>query len=200
MLGRPYSTHQGDEFSNPLIELPDASVHLLSFTNLIEAYVLAALRRQHRIQMHKVRDATVYLERKLRLKHPLASEQLETDGASLFIQKYGQLIDLPKAGQLAIEAVLRPYLRRIEHDKSGLAVRLYPVRRADPEAAPRSVVIDPYISFGKPALAGTGIPTAVVFRRFDAGESIEDLADDYGTSRSLIEEAIRYELPLRQAA
>jgi len=162
--------------------------------------VLASLRRQHKIQMHKVRDALLYLVKKLGAKHPLASERLETDGRSLFIKKYGQLIDLPEDGQLAIESVLRPYLRRIEHDASGLAIRFFPVRRTSDPESPRTVVIDPFLSFGKPVLTGTGVPTAIVTRRFDAGESIAELADDYGLSPTQIEEAIRYELPFRQAA
>jgi uncharacterized protein (DUF433 family) len=200
VLGRPYPTRQGDQFSAPLIELADPADRLLSFTNLVEAYVLASLRRQHRIEMHKVRDALLYLEKKLGSKHPLASERFETDGRSLFLRKYGQLIDLPEDGQLAIEAVLRPYLQRIEHDASGLAVRLFPMRRAADPESPRTVLIDPFLSFGKPVLTGTGVPTAIIFHRFDAGESIVDLADDYGLNPSQIEEAIRYELPFRQAA
>ena len=200
VAGRTYPTSQGGQFSPPLIELTDPSSHLLSFTNLVEAYVLASLRRRHRIQMHKVRDALLYLEKKLGAKHPLASERLETDGRSLFIKKYGQLIDLPEDGQLAIEAVLKPYLQRIEHDASGLAVRFFPVRRSADAESPRTVVIDPFLSFGKPVLAGTGIPTGIIFHRFDTGELIAELADDYGLDPEQIEEAIRYELPFRQAA
>jgi uncharacterized protein (DUF433 family) len=40
----------------------------------------------------------------------------------------------------------------------------------------------------------------LIFQRFDAGESIVDLAEDYGLSPSQIEEAIRYELPSERAA
>ncbi|HZF13778.1 MAG TPA: DUF433 domain-containing protein [Thermoanaerobaculia bacterium] len=200
VLGRTSPAEPGRS-SGPLIGLPDTAVPLLSFTNLVEAYVLAALRRRHGIKMKKVRDALSYLQRELGLPHPLATEALESDGTSLFLQRFGQLIDLPEAGQLALEPVLRPYLRRIERDESGLAARLFPLRRrADVTQAPRSVVIDPHVAFGKPVLTGTGVPTAVVFQRFDAGESIAVLAEDYGLSPSLIEEAIRYELPYERAA
>jgi uncharacterized protein (DUF433 family) len=200
VVGRTYPTSQGGQFSPPLIELADPSAPLLSFTNLVEAYVLASLRRRHRIQMHKVRDALLYLKKKLGAKHPLASERLETDGRSLFIKKYGQLIDLPEDGQLAIEAVMKPYLQRIEHDASGLAIRFFPVRRSADAESPRTVVIDPFLSFGKPVLAGTGVQTGIIFHRFDTGELIAELADDYGLDPEQIEEAIRYELPFRQAA
>lgn len=61
---------------------------------------------------------------------------------------------------------------------------------------PKAVVIDPRISFGRPVLVGTGIPTFILAERYKAGESIDELADDYGCNRFQIEEAIRCELPL----
>jgi uncharacterized protein (DUF433 family) len=55
------------------------------------------------------------------------------------------------------------------------------------------------VSFGRPVLAGTGIPTAVIAERYKAGESMDDLADDYGRRRLEIEEAIRCELSVEAA-
>jgi uncharacterized protein (DUF433 family) len=42
-------------------------------------------------------------------------------------------------------------------------------------------------------VAGTGVPTAAVAERYKAGDSIDDLADDYGISRQQVEEAVRCE-------
>ena len=61
------------------------------------------------------------------------------------------------------------------------------------------MVIDPHVSFGRPVLVGTGIPTAVIAERYKAGESIDELAGDYGRGPSEIEEAIRCELWLEAA-
>jgi uncharacterized protein (DUF433 family) len=58
---------------------------------------------------------------------------------------------------------------------------------------PRVVVIDPSVSFGRPCLLGTSVATAVIAERFHAGESVIDLAKDYGRSPQDIEEAIRCE-------
>jgi uncharacterized protein (DUF433 family) len=60
-------------------------------------------------------------------------------------------------------------------------------------------VIDPRIAFGRPVLVGTGIPTAVVAERYKAGESVDDLAGDYGRDRLEIEEALRCELDVAAA-
>lgn len=86
------------------------------------------------------------------------------------------------------------YLRRVEHDAAGLVARLYPFTRKRSLDEPKTAMIDPRIAFGRPVLVGTGIPTSVVAERYKAGESIDDLARDYGRERLEIEEALRCEL------
>jgi uncharacterized protein (DUF433 family) len=85
-------------------------------------------------------------------------------------------------------------LQRIEWDTAGTPIKLYPFVRKKEAEEPRFIVIDPYVSFGRPTLTGTGIATAVVASIFRAGETLEALAKDYGRSVSQIEEAIRCEL------
>lgn len=80
-----------------------------------------------------------------------------------------------------------------------MPIKLYPFTREHKADEPKTIVIDPYISFGRPVLAGTGIATTIIAQRYKAGESIEELAEDYGRSRSEIEEAIRCELWLEAA-
>ncbi len=60
-------------------------------------------------------------------------------------------------------------------------------------------MFDPRIAFGRLVVAGTGIPTAVLADRFDAGDLSDDLAKDYGLDRRVVEEAVRCER-LRRAA
>lgn len=144
--------------------------------------------------MQKVRPALKYLEKKLKVTHPLAHQQLLTDGVSLFAERFGQLVNLTKEGQLAVRELLEAHLRRIEHDARGLALRLFPFSRGESLQAPRIVVVDPRISFGRPVIDGTAVRTEVVARRLKAGESVVDLAADYGVEVKEIEEAIRYEL------
>ena len=80
-----------------------------------------------------------------------------------------------------------------------MVARLYPFTRKRMVDESKAIVIDPLISFGRPVLAGSGIPTAVIAERYKAGESVDELADDYGRERLEIEEAIRYELDERAA-
>jgi uncharacterized protein (DUF433 family) len=62
-----------------------------------------------------------------------------------------------------------------------------------PSPGPRVVMIDPRVSFGRPVLVGTGIPTAVLLARKEAGESIEEIAEDYGCETSQVAQAIAWE-------
>jgi uncharacterized protein (DUF433 family) len=198
-LGRFYTIESGRRFFKPVIEIANEKQRLLSFMNLIEAHILDAIRREHNIPLYKIRTAIEYLQKRFPSKHPIADQTFETDGLDLFIQKFGQLINVSQAGQLAMRELLQAHLRRIERDNSGIPVRLYPFTRKRDLEEPKVVVIDPHISFGRPVLTGTGIPTAVIAERYKAGESIDELADDYGRQRSEIEEAIRCELQLEAA-
>ena len=64
--GRKYPTSEGDQFFQPVIELPDDSQNLLSFINLVEIHMLDAIRRDHRISLHKVMIAIDFIKVMLR--------------------------------------------------------------------------------------------------------------------------------------
>lgn len=197
-LGQNYSTQRGPRFFEPVIELPDKNLNLLSFMNLVEAHVLAAIRRIHKVRLQEVRRAIDYVKREFpRSEHPLADKNFLTDGKSLFVKEYGQLINVSQRGQLEIEKVLDLYLHRIKCDSKGFPLRLYPFTREPdlkkPGDVPKLIVINPHICFGRPFLAGAGVPTEIIHERFQAGESIEELAEDYGRGADEIQEAIRYE-------
>jgi uncharacterized protein (DUF433 family) len=199
VVGRYYPVRGGRRFFKPVIELPEKTNHQLSFVNLVEAHVLDAIRRQHDIALPKVRRGMEYLRRQFGSRHPLADQKMKTDGNDLFVQKLGQLINVSKEGQLEMRELVNAHLHRLEWDSSGLATRLYPFTRKRDTSEPRVIVIDPYVSFGKPVLSGSGIPTAILAERYKAGESIDELADDYARSRLEIEEAVRCELVLEAA-
>jgi uncharacterized protein (DUF433 family) len=199
VVGRPFPTGMGTRFFEPLIMLPDPNRPLLSFMNVVEVHVLDGIRRQHQIRLAKIRQALRYLRQYFPARHPLADEKFETDGLDLFIHRYGQLINISQSGQLAMRSLLEAHLQRIERDPQGIAMRLYPFTKKRLPDEPRFVVIDPHVSFGRPALTSSGIATAVIAERYKAGESVDQLADDYGRDRLEIEEAIRCELQIEAA-
>ncbi len=190
---------KGQEFFKPVIFLAQKNPAMLSFVNLIEAHVLDAIRRVYGVALPAVRSTIEFLRKEFGSKHPLAEQRIETDGKDLFVRRFGQLITASKGGQLAMPELIDAYLRRIQRDERGFAVRLYPFTRKRDLEEPKVIVIDPHVSFGRPVLVGTGIKTIVIAERYKAGESIHELADDYGRERLEIEEAIRCELAIEAA-
>ena len=181
-----------------LIDVPKGSPTLLTFINLVELHILAAIRREHAISMPKVRAAIDYLKAhshsKYDHKHPLISKGLETDGLDIFIQRYGNLVSISQAGQLAMREVMSAALQRIKRDAKGIPIKLYPFTRSRIADAPTIIVIDPSMSAGRPVIAGTGLATIIIADRYKAGDSIDTLAHDYERKQTEIEEAIRCEL------
>lgn len=153
------------------------------------------------MRLPTVRRALDFIEERFGTPHPLAREQFQTDGLDLFLERSfpdrpDVLIAASRGGQLALRDVLIEHLRRIERDEQGIAARLFPFTRPDGSTQPRLVVVDPRVAFGRPVLAGTGIPTDILAERYAAGESVDELAEDYGCDRAAIEEAIRIEARL----
>jgi uncharacterized protein (DUF433 family) len=203
VLGREFPTSRGTSFTQPLIRVPPGQKRpiQLSFYNLVEAHVLAAMRRVHELPMPKIKRALALVERELGSKQPLIQARFETNGADLLIRSYAGSIQT-QDGQLLLEQLGLSY-SRIEWDaQDRLAAQLFPYVRADAvriQEQPKSVVIDPRRAFGRPVLAGTGISTESVAQRHLAGESIDVLARDYELDVEQVEDALRCEL-LRAAA
>lgn len=202
--GYPYATRtSGKRHTAPLIEVESGAHHDFSFFNLIELHVLGALRREHEIQMPKIRRAIEYLKEKLDSPRPLINEHMETDGTSIFVKKLRSLVNVSEHGQLAMEAVLHAHLKRVERDARGVPIRLFPFTRRgadgkapDPQTTvpqPRIVSIDPAVAFGRPVITGSRVPTIEIFERFLAGESPDELAADFGRKPEEIHEALRCE-------
>ncbi|HJT26863.1 MAG TPA: DUF433 domain-containing protein [Pyrinomonadaceae bacterium] len=200
--GRNYPTHHGTRRFQPIIERPDKDLPLLSFINLVEAHVLDAIRYKHNIPLKNVRTAIEHLRERYNSEHPLAEYSFQQDGVDLFIEIADQILNVSRQGQIAMREVVSAYLKRITRDPQGAAIALYPYLERHPQHVEETklVLIDPRISFGKPILVGVGVPTSVVVDRFDAGETVAELADDYGCEEAEIQKAIQYEHALPQAA
>jgi uncharacterized protein (DUF433 family) len=162
--------------------------------NLLEAHILAGIRRKHGVRLPQVRAALDYVQRRCGVNRPLIDQSFQTDGRFLFIEKLERLINVSKEGQMSMPDLL-PQLERIERDPQGLPLKLYPFTRALESRSssfdPRIVVMNPRISFGRPSVGG--VATSTIWNRFLAGDSPRDLSRDYGLALEAIEEAIRCE-------
>jgi len=198
IAGRSYSVSGHKRLSKPVIQFDDPKRRFLSFINLVEVHVLAAIRRRHGVKLPKVRRALQYVRQEFGIERPLIHESFQTDGLDLFVERYGQLINASREGQQEMKDIISVYLQRIERDTKGLPAKLYPFTR-DTESDmalrsdPRLVVMTPDVSFGRPFIAGTGIPVSAIYERYKAGDSVADLAHDFRLDTSAVEEAIRCE-------
>ena len=175
-----------------MIKIASTSPPRLSFTNLLECYMLSSMRAIYDVRIPKVREALATLAKYVKHKHPLVEQAFQTDRRDLFIEHLGSIVNLSKDQQILIPGVMEYYLERIERDPRGL-FKFYPFVMERTQDEPRLILINPAVGFGKPVIAGTGISTAVVASRFNARESIEDLASEYRVEPQQIEEAIRWE-------
>ncbi len=193
LLGQRYRVGGQPKFFKPVIDIVDRKERQLSFINLVEAFVLAGIRREHEIPLPKVRKAVDYLRRTFSTTRPLAHEQFETDGIDLFVEKMGSLIGATQEGQIQMRDIIRDRLERVHRDPKGVPEKivLFPARRQKTESA--DVVIDPRLSFGRPVLDRFGVRTAILAERFDAGDDIDVLAREYSAPPEAIQNAIRCE-------
>lgn len=195
VVGRSYPTQAGPQRFRPVI--PPAQRQptiLLSFVNIVEAHVLHAIRHQHNVRLPNVRRALQYVEDRLKIPHPLINQQFKTDGVDLFIDSLGDLVNASEGGQKAFREAFEAHLSRVVYDESKIARRLFLFTRAGHALdQPRYIVVDPTISFGRPIVDGSGVPTSAIYERYMAGDDPEGLVQDYRRTLPEIYEAIRCE-------
>ena len=108
----------------------------------------------------------------------------------MFIRKLEGLVNASLWGQLGLAPILNDYLSRIDRDTQRMPVTLYPVIPDRPSS--RAVAIKYGVSSGAPVLSGTGILISVLWDRYQAGDTSEDLSADYDRPKEQIEDAIAY--------
>jgi uncharacterized protein (DUF433 family) len=180
--GQDYVTGGVRRTFKPLIDLADSEHKLLSFYNLAEAHVLRATTEKG-VPLQNVRKALDYIRETIPGKHPLISHDFEVSGKEVFIQHLGLTISATRYGQVAMRKILEKYLSRIARDEAGKPIRVFPIHS-------RRIEIHPFFSSGKPVVKGKGIMVSVLSGRKNTGESIPEIAKDYGLTKLEVQEAI----------
>jgi len=169
---------------------------VVPFVGLAEGLVLAAIR-QTGVPLQRIRPALGVLRRELGLKHVLASRALYSDGAEVLYDYAEHAGDTPEArsardlvvvrnGQRVFNEIVDSYLHRVEFAPGGYAqlIRLPQYRQAE-------VIADPRRGFGQPVFARGGARVEDVLGRFQAGEPLEIVAEEYGLPLGELEDALR---------
>ncbi len=155
------------------------------FIGFAEAYVLSAFRRAG-VPLQRIRPAVEALSSTIGVDHALASRRLYTDGAEVLYDYGDHLVDLVgvRTQQHQFSDLVKGYLKRIQYGADGWAsaVRLPPYRHAE-------VVIDPNVAFGLPVVRGARVEDLV--DRFQSGDSMAEIAEDFDVSTPELEDVIR---------
>ncbi|MQA08380.1 MAG: DUF433 domain-containing protein [Pseudonocardiaceae bacterium] len=157
------------------------------FVAVVEAYVLRALRDLG-LTKNKIRKAAADVRRALDTPYALATKKITTDGVDIFIHYAND--DLARAGdgQRPFREVIDDYLHYIDWDaRDGFAASLRLRQYSD--VAP--VIIDPRFGWGAPVIASTKVPVDAIVDLWLAGESLEDVAYEYGLTRDQVEDICR---------
>ena len=139
-----------------------AETSFASFLDLIDL-LFAKRFISYGISLQKLRKALDEAAAILHTDH-FARRSFFTDGGNVYLQireEGDALLELLSGGQWVIPEVIKELAHQIDFDEAtDLARRWYPM---GPEGL---VVLDPLISFGRPAIIGSGITTGNIFDFF----------------------------------
>ena len=187
--GMPYTRSGKTRFFQPVIERPDPNDPRLSFNNVLEVYVLRALREVHEVKLDKIRQAIQIAREEEGVDRVLIDPQLRTTGGDLFLNHYLELVTLSHSRQMAMRAILQAFLQRVAPDRSWLT----PQARNPNLSGSSPVFVSPFVSFGNAIIQRRGVSTNVIASRLNLGESRQDIVEDYELTEDEFEEAILYE-------
>ncbi|GID29053.1 DUF433 domain-containing protein [Paractinoplanes brasiliensis] len=161
----------------------------LPFIALAEAQILRELRNTG-LSMPHIRAGVERLRRITGEEYVLARNTIATDGGELL---YNAASDVApewvraRDGQQTFRQVVEAVIKFVSYADDGFADRLTlrPYEGA-------KVIIDPRFGFGKPVFAGNKVPVEAIADLFyGGGESVDDIADEYGLTTAEVEVVLR---------
>jgi uncharacterized protein (DUF433 family) len=162
------------------------------FIGFAEAFVLSSFRRAG-VPLQRIRPAVEALAKEIGVEHALASKRLFTDGAEVlfdYANKRGERevmeLVVVRTQQRQFSGVVKDYLKRIHYGGDGWAdsVRL-------PTYANAEVIVDPKVAFGLPLVVHGGARVEDLVDRFQAGDSVKEIAADFSVPPDQVEDVIR---------
>jgi hypothetical protein len=125
------------------------------------------MRTEPGISIKLLRVAVGYASRPVTIVGLRLYKRLCTDAGELFLDRYGQLINLSASGQLAMRKMFDEHLKRIEWANVTFPIRLYPFIASRAETPEKPIAIDPAIAFGRPIVVSAGVTTQAIADRID---------------------------------
>ncbi len=152
---------------------------------------MAAMRHAG-VKLGEIKNAREYLATQLQSEFPFAEKRFKTDGKDIWMsldnlvagESKNKLVKVNKAGQMAWAEIVETKFTEFEYEED-LAVKWHVGGVGSP------VVIDPRVSFGAPMVGG--IATWAIKGRWEAGESLVDIAEDFSLPEEKVTHALKFE-------
>jgi uncharacterized protein (DUF433 family) len=197
-----FSWYEGDE---PILKASAicGAIHLLSYRDMEEAYRVYLLRERFQFSLQFLKKSMRNARKMFRSEHPLQrADAVKECLKDLVYDKpaHGKnprtITSLgQKPGQQSFKEVADMFAERIEPGEF-----IYPWRFASTDHDSRPVSLNPNIMSGRLVIAGTRIPVNALLGGKRSGETIEEIADDYGLDREVVEKALIHIGGVRQKA
>ena len=163
----------------------------LTYLELVEVAFVAYFR-QVGVSLNRIRRAREYVAENFGSDYPFAEYKFKSEGHHLLLDYFrldtrpaaDRIIVADATGQLAWANMMGNKFAEFDYELD-LALIWHPAGR-------KSVVkIDPRVAFGAPV--ADGIPTTVIKGRWDAGESLAEIKEDFGISKQAVRDALGFE-------
>lgn len=180
----------------PVVRLESTGDDVVTWGEFVEARLLSEYRHKN-VPIIRMRPAILELRKEFGA-YPLAHARPFTFAAGReLVLRVQESVGLDKAlllvvvrsGQLLLSDPAGHFLEAVEYDDAGDGDKV--VRRIHPLRSNLAVVVDPLRQFGQPVVRS--VPTEVIAEQFDAGDSIDHIADLFELNRGDVEAALRYE-------
>ena len=166
-------------------------VLLLSYLELIEVAFVATMRELG-ISLTKIRRTREYAAKELSSRHPFAEYDWKTNGVHLLLglkqvdedAHFDNAIVGNQYGQIGWHQLLDERFSEFDYE-DGLVLTWHPRGRDN------CVTIDPRVSFGSPTAGG--IATWAIKDRYEAGEPLADISDDFRLEEDQVKDALHFE-------
>lgn len=165
---------------------------LIHFQALVSLRVVAALWGQG-VDLRAIRRGERVLREGLGVAWPFIAESFWRRKGAAF-QQFAELIAASKGGAEAVGFLsewLSENVGGIKFNEYGMAYAWLPAR---------NIVIDGRIVSGQPCIAWRRTPVWVVHSLFEQGESIADIAYDYGFTEDKVKDAVAWGKRVASAA
>lgn len=163
----------------------------LHYMQLVELAFVATYRKLG-VSLQRLRKARGFVATQMHSEWPFAEHEFQTDGLGIYMEfaeyepepETDALVAVDLDGQLAWAETIRERFDQFTYE-DGTALIWRPSKQTP------LVTIDGRTSFGAPSIKG--VPTWVLTGRLEAGETVPEIADDFGLEAPEVEEGLEFE-------